>query len=55
MRNGMIGREEADNLTDIPNVRQRGTCLGNWLTREQARELLALPDRGTLGRAWKKY
>jgi hypothetical protein len=28
-RNGMIGREEADNLTDIPNVRQNGTRLGN--------------------------
>ena len=48
MRNGMIGREEADNLTDIPNVRQKGTRLGNWLTREQAKELLAVPDRSTL-------
>ena len=47
-RNGMIGREEADNLTDIPNVRQKGTRLGNWLTREQAKELLAVPDRSTL-------
>ena len=36
-RNGMIGPEEADNLTDVPNVRQKGTRLGNWLTREQAR------------------
>jgi integrase len=44
----MIGREEADNLTDIPNVRQKGTRLGNWLTREQAKELLAVPDRSTL-------
>jgi len=47
-RNGMIEREEADNLTDIPNVRQKGTRLGNWLTREQAKELLAVPDRSTL-------
>jgi len=47
-RNGMIGREEADNLTDIPNVRQKGTRLGNCLTREQAKELLAVPDRSTL-------
>jgi hypothetical protein len=38
--NGMIGREEADKLTDVPNVRQKGTRLGNWLTREQAKELL---------------
>jgi integrase len=48
MRNGMIGLEEAANLTDIPNVRQKGTRLGNWLTREQAKELLAVPDRSTL-------
>ena len=47
-RNGMIGQEEAANLTDIPNIRQKGTRLGNWLTREQAKELLAVPDRSTL-------
>jgi hypothetical protein len=37
----MIGLEEAANLTDVPNARQKGTRLGNWLTREQAKELLA--------------
>jgi integrase len=47
-RNNMIGSEEAASLTDIPNVRQKGTRLGNWLTREQAKELLAVPDRSTL-------
>jgi integrase len=47
-RNGMIGYEEAANLTDVPNARQKGTRLGNWLTREQAKELLAVPDRTTL-------
>jgi len=47
-RNGLIGREEADNLTDVPNVRQAGRRLGNWLTREQAKELLAVPDRSKL-------
>jgi integrase len=47
-REGMIGQEEAASLTDIPNIRQRGTRLGNWLTREQAKELLAVPDRSTL-------
>ncbi len=26
----------------------RGTRLGNWLTKEQAKELLAVPDRSTL-------
>jgi integrase len=47
-RNGMIGQEEAASLTDIPNIQQKGTRLGNWLTREQAKELLAVPDRSTL-------
>jgi hypothetical protein len=45
-RNGMIGLEEA-NLTDIPNVRQKATRLGNWLTREQAKA----PERTW----WKGY
>src|ERR1700694_1795724 len=44
----MIGQEEAASLTDIPNIRQKGTRLGNWLTREQAKELLAVPDRSKL-------
>jgi integrase len=47
-RNNMIGSEEATSLTDIPNISQKGTRLGNWLTREQAKELLAVPDRSTL-------
>lgn len=47
-RNGMLGAEEAANLADVPNVRQQGTRLGNWLTREQTRELLQVPDRSTL-------
>jgi len=47
-RAGMIGQEEAASLTDIPNIRQKGIRLGNWLTREQAKELLAVPDRATL-------
>jgi len=48
-RNGMLGAEEAGSLTDVPNVRQAGLRLGNWLTREQARDLLQVPDRSTLG------
>ena len=47
-RNNMIGSEEAASLTDIPNISQKGTRLGNWLNREQAKELLAVPDRSTL-------
>ena len=47
-RAGVISSEEASQISDIPNIRQRGTRLGNWLTREQAKELLAVPDRSTL-------
>jgi integrase len=47
-RAGMLGSEEAATLTDIPNIPQKGTRLGNWLTRDQAKELLAVPDRSTL-------
>ena len=47
-KNGMLTHEEAANLTDIPNIRQHGTRLGNWLTKEQAKELLAVPDRSTV-------
>lgn len=47
-RNGILGREEAARLADVPNVRQQGTRMGNWLTREQAKELLTVPDRSTL-------
>src|ERR1700727_1358155 len=47
-RAGMLGQEEAASLTDIPTISQKGIRLGNWLTREQAKELLAVPDRSTL-------
>ena len=46
--NGLLGAEEAGALTEVPNLRQSGTRLGNWLTREQARELLRVPNRDTL-------
>jgi hypothetical protein len=42
-RAGMVGQEEAAGLTDVPNISQKGTRLGNWLTREQAKELLYVP------------
>ena len=45
---GMLDSEKAARLTDMPNIRERGTRLGNWLTKEQARELLTVPDRSTL-------
>jgi integrase len=47
-RGGMLSSEEAENLTDIPNIKQAGTRKGNWLTREQAKEILAVPDRSKL-------
>jgi integrase len=47
-KNGMLGAEEASSLTEVPNISQKGTRLGNWLTREQAKELLAVPNRSTL-------
>ncbi len=47
-RNGWLSAEEAAAMTDVPNLRQQGTRLGNWLTKEQGRELLAVPDRSTV-------
>jgi integrase len=47
-RAGLLGAEEASHMTDVPNIAQRGARLGNWLTKEQAKELLAVPDRSTL-------
>jgi integrase len=47
-RSGILDFEQASQMTDVPNVRQQGTRLGNWLTREQTKELLAVPDRSTL-------
>jgi integrase len=47
-RNGMLSAGEAENLTGVPNLRQKGIRLGNWLTREQAKELLQVPDRSKL-------
>lgn len=47
-RNGVLGAAEAAELADVPNIPQKGSRMGNWLTREQAKELLAVPDRSTL-------
>jgi hypothetical protein len=38
-KNGMLGAEEAANLTEVPNIPQKGIRLGNWLTREQGPNL----------------
>lgn len=47
-RAGVLSAEDASQISDIPNVQQRGNRLGNWLTKEQAKQLLAVPDRSTL-------
>jgi integrase len=47
-RNGIIGAEEAANLAGVPNLTQKGTRVGNWLTRDQAKELLTVPDRSKI-------
>ena len=47
-RAGVLGAEAASHMTDIPNVPQRGTRLGNWLTKGQAKALLAVPDRSSM-------
>jgi site-specific recombinase XerD len=47
-RNGIIGAEEAANLAGVPSLTQQGTRVGNWLTRDQAKELLRVPDRSKI-------
>jgi integrase len=47
-RNGILNGEQAARMADIPSIPQQGTRLGNWLTREQAKELLTVPDRTTV-------
>ncbi len=47
-RSGFLPAGQAAQMADIPNIRQQGTRLGNWLTRDQVKELLAVPDRTTL-------
>jgi len=47
-RNGILDAEEASQMADVPNIRLQGRRMGNWLTRDQAKQLLAVPDRSTL-------
>jgi integrase len=47
-RHGIIDSETAASIIDVPNVRQQGIRMGNWLNRSQAKELLAVPDRERL-------
>src|ERR1019366_8202028 len=47
-RKGLIGAEDASELLELNGMPFNDTRAHNWLTRPQARQLLALPDRKTL-------
>ena len=44
---GLLTHEDTANLTDVPNIVQKGTRMGNRLIRIQAKEILLIPDRKT--------
>jgi integrase len=46
--NNLLDPVEAARILTVPGVPMRGVRLGNWLTPEEAKNLLAVPDRGTL-------
>jgi integrase len=43
--NGLLDPTQAERITSVAGVPVHGTRLGNWLTEQQTRELLAVPDR----------
>jgi integrase len=45
---GLMAAETAASINDVKGAPRRGNRVGNWLTREQAQELLSLPDRESL-------
>jgi site-specific recombinase XerD len=45
---GLMAAETAAAVNDVKGAPRRGNRIGNWLTREQAQELLSLPDRESL-------
>ena len=46
--NGLLDPATAAAIARVPGVTRRGTRLGNWLTKEQAKDLLNAPDPRTL-------
>jgi integrase len=44
---GALSREEALQLSSVPNVKQSGQRLGKWLTEKEAGRLLSVPDAQT--------
>ncbi|MEA2538778.1 MAG: hypothetical protein QOH35_144 [Acidobacteriaceae bacterium] len=45
---GLMPAATAASINDVKGAPRRGSRIGNWLTREQAQELLSLPDRESL-------
>ena len=46
--NGLLDPSAAGRIVSVPNVPAQGVRLGQWLTAEQTRDLLAVPDRSRL-------
>ena len=46
--NGLLDPAIAAAIERVPGVTRRGTRLGNWLTKEQANDMLNAPDPRTL-------
>ena len=46
--NGLVDPSDAGRIVSVPNVPAQGVRLGLWLTVEQTRDLLAVPDRSRL-------
>lgn len=46
--NGLIDPSAAERIVSVPNIPAQGVRLGKWLTVEQTRDLLAVPDRSRL-------
>ncbi len=46
--NSILDRDLANGIAKVKGIKRHGFKAGNWLTREQARLLLQIPDRGTL-------
>jgi integrase len=46
--NGLVDPSDAGRIVSVTNVSAQGVRLGQWLTVEQTRDLLAVPDRSQL-------
>jgi len=46
--NDLLDRSVAQGIVSLKGVRQSGDRAGNWLTRKQARDLLAQPELDTM-------